>query len=75
MPIKNEQRLFKELGIRIAQLRKEKGLSQERLSELTGLDRVAIGYIEQGRRHPTVSTLFKIANGLGIKLQDLVKGF
>ncbi len=66
---------FRELGKRIANGRKEKGLTQTVLGEKTGLDRVAIGYIEQGKRRPTVTTLYRISCGLGMKLEDLIKGF
>lgn len=72
---KNEDRLFRELGKRIANSRKEKSLTQAVLGEKTGLDRVAIGYIEQGKRRPTVTTLYRIARGLDVKLEDLIKGF
>jgi transcriptional regulator with XRE-family HTH domain len=75
MNVKHEQAFFKELGGRLAQARKDKNMSQERLSELTGLDRVAIGYIEQGRRKPTVTTMYRLSQGLGLKLEQLFRGY
>ena len=45
------------VGRRIQALRKGKGLSQEQLVELLVMDRVSIGYIEQGRRSPRLVTL------------------
>ena len=71
---KQQQKFFNELGDRIAKYRKQRGFSQERLAADSDIDRVAVGYIEQGRRKPTVTTVYKIAKALGIKLEDLFKG-
>jgi transcriptional regulator with XRE-family HTH domain len=65
---------YKELGRRIASARKQHGLSQEQLAVESGLDRSHIGYLEQGRRRPTVSTLYKISRTLHISLEQLFKG-
>jgi len=70
-----EDKLFRELGKRIADMRKLKGFTQSTLGDKAGLDRVAIGYIEQGKRRPTVTTLYRIAQSLGISLENLVKDF
>lgn len=74
MAIEQNKKVLDEIGSRIVRARKSKGVSQEALAGETGLDRVAIGYIEQGRRRPSVSTIVKIAKGLNIKLEDLFKG-
>ncbi len=57
---------------KLQQLRKDKGLSQEDLALLCGIDRTYIGRIERLERKPTIVILDKIANGLGIKLKDLL---
>lgn len=62
------------LGRRIQVLRKGKGLSQERLAERLGMDRVSIGYVEQGRRSPRLSTLYAIADALDVRVIDLFEG-
>ena len=49
------------VGSTIAGLRKSKGMSQEVLSGLAGLDRTHYSKIERGLRSPTIDTLFKIA--------------
>lgn len=74
MESKQQQKFFNELGDRIAKYRKQRGFSQEKLAAESDIDRVAVGYIEQGRRKPTVTTVYKIAKALGIKLEDLFKG-
>jgi transcriptional regulator with XRE-family HTH domain len=59
------------LGERIQKLRKEKGITQEELASMTSLDRVSIGYIEQGIRAPKLRTLLAIAKALKIEVKEL----
>ena len=59
------------LGRRIKDLRDEKEYSQEKLASLVEMDRVSIGYIEQGRRAPKLSTLYKIAKQLDVDVAKL----
>lgn len=66
--------VYKELGKRIVAARTSKGVSQEKLAALSDIDRSHMGYIEQGRRKPTVATLCKITNSLDISLEQLFKG-
>ncbi len=74
MDQKSINKIYKELGIRIVAARKSKNMSQEQLAADSGIDRSHIGFIEQGRRKPTVSTLYKIASALDIKLENLFTG-
>ena len=62
------------LGNRIADMRISRGLTQFQLAELTGLSRVYIGYIEQGKRCATLLTYLDIVSVLGYSLNDLVGG-
>lgn len=62
------------IGNRLADMRISRGLSQFQLAELTGLSRVYIGYIEQGKRCPTLLTYLDIVSVLGYSLNDLVGG-
>jgi transcriptional regulator with XRE-family HTH domain len=62
------------LGKRVAEVRKSKGVTQEQLAALTGLDRVAIAYIETGKRMPRVTSIYKIAVGLGVDVSELFRG-
>ncbi len=66
--------IYSELGKRIVKARNAKGMSQEKLATNSGIDRSHMGFIEQGRRKPTLSTLFKIAKSLDISLEQLFKG-
>lgn len=47
-------------GIRLKQLRKNKGYTQQQLAELLGISTSAVGMYEQGRREPENSILSKI---------------
>ena len=55
----------KELGNRLKQARKEKGLSQEELANLIGLKVGTVSKYEQGDRTPGIGKLQLIANALG----------
>jgi transcriptional regulator with XRE-family HTH domain len=66
--------VYKEIGKRITKERKRQGMSQERIAALSGIDRSHIGFIEQGRRKPTLSTLHKIANALNLSLEEFFRG-
>lgn len=67
--------VYKEIGKRIVKARNSKGISQEKLAAESSIDRSHMGFIEQGRRKPTLSTLYKISRSLDISLEQLFKGF
>lgn len=58
-------------GQRIAELRKEMGISQEVLAFNCKFDRTYIGYIERGEKSPTINTIARLAKGLNISLHEL----
>lgn len=60
------------VGSRIREARKARGLTQEQLAELTGLDRVAVGYLEQGRRAPRLKTLHILAEKLDVDVSYFI---
>lgn len=60
-------------GIIIKDIRKNKSISQEKLSEKTGLDRTYISLIETGKRNPTLTSICKIAQALDIKASELIQ--
>jgi transcriptional regulator with XRE-family HTH domain len=66
-------KVYAELGKRILKARTDRGMSQEKLATDSGIDRSHMGFIEQGRRKPTLSTLFKIAKSLNLSLEELFK--
>lgn len=62
------------LGHRVKELREAKGYSQEKLAYIANMDRVSIGYIEQGRRTPKISTLYNLAKYLDVSIADFFIG-
>ena len=62
------------MGERIAKLRKEKGMSQEKLAEALGLSRQAVAKWEAGQSFPSSGNLFKLAEVLGTDVDALLKG-
>jgi transcriptional regulator with XRE-family HTH domain len=57
----------------LKRLRKAKGWSQHKLSNEAGLSLTSITKLEQGvTTDPVISTIVKIANALGISLDELV---
>ncbi|MDN2659655.1 helix-turn-helix transcriptional regulator [Neptunomonas sp. CHC150] len=61
-------------GERVRQLRKEKGLSQEALADLAGIDRSYMGHIERGDQNITLTKIFQIAKALEIPICQLFDG-
>lgn len=59
------------LGKRIKELRKNSGLTQEKLAELIGIDITTLSGIESGRHFPSLITLEKISNSLNCSLHTL----
>lgn len=62
------------LGLRIKDLREERGLSQYACAPLLGVSRTYLVDVECGRRNVSLATLDSIARGLGISLEELLKG-
>ncbi len=62
-----------EIGNRIRSFRTNKGLSQEKLAELSELNTSYIGQIERGEKNPSVDTVHSITAALGIELSGLFK--
>jgi transcriptional regulator with XRE-family HTH domain len=61
-------------GIRVRQLREEKGWSQEEFADRCGVHRSYMGVVERGERNLTLSTLHKLASTLEISVAALLRG-
>lgn len=60
------------LGQIIRSRREAKGLTQIELASKSSVDRNYIGMLERGERNPSYLSLQKIANGLGIPVNQLI---
>ena len=67
-------RVVKQLGKRIAELRRERGMSQGDLAQKLKFKPSPqwVSQLERGTRSPTIDTLCKVANALDVTLADLV---
>jgi transcriptional regulator with XRE-family HTH domain len=61
------------VGRNVRRIRERKGLTQEQLAELSGFSQQYISGLEQGRRNPTVVTLYELASALDVSHIDLVR--
>jgi transcriptional regulator with XRE-family HTH domain len=60
------------VGRNLKRVRLEKGLSQERFAELSGFTQQYLSDLENGRRNPTIVTLYELARALDIEHVVLV---
>jgi len=65
---------YNRLGERVISEREKKSLSQEKLGEISDVDRTYIARIEEGKVNPSIMVLYKIAKALKMKLSQLLKG-
>lgn len=72
---RDQNKFLKDFGNRLALVRKQKGITQERLADVVDLHRTYIGFIEQGKRNPSIGNIHKIAKALNISLKDLFAPF
>lgn len=68
-----ERDILMRFGRRVRELRKKRGLSQERLGLEAGLDRSYMGGVERGERNVSLVNVEKIAKALRVKLQVLFR--
>ena len=61
------------VGTRLRELRKLKGLSQEKMAELAGVNPKYYSEVERGKRNVTVRVMERIATNLGITLGELFR--
>ena len=61
------------LAHNLQELRKERGLSQEKLAEKAGVHRTYIGMIERSEKNITLLNMEKIARALNVEITDLLK--
>lgn len=60
------------VGRNFARLRRERGLTQEEVEARSGFSQQYLSGLEQGRRNPTVVTLYELSRALGVSHVDLV---
>ena len=70
--VMEDNEYLKQFAQRVRKLRDSQGISQEKLAERAGLHRTYIGMVERLERNPSLVCVYKIANGLGIDIKELL---
>ncbi|ELB2181738.1 helix-turn-helix domain-containing protein [Vibrio diabolicus] len=65
-------KLAEAVGLRIVQMRRSKGLPQEKLALLAEIDRSYMSRIERGKINITLEKLYQIADTLGCDVKELL---
>jgi transcriptional regulator with XRE-family HTH domain len=73
MPKQYDRNFLKALGAKFAEIRHTRKMSQEELASRSELHRTYIGFIEQGRRDPSIGTLKRIATALETDLYEILE--
>lgn len=60
-------------GQKVREIRKSKGLSQEALADIAGVDRSYMGHIERGEKNITLTKIYQIAEALNINASELLE--
>ena len=68
------QDIQKQIGAKVRSLRLRNKWTQDLFADRSGLNRAHVGEIERGESNVTIQTLKIIADTLGVKIMDLVKG-
>jgi transcriptional regulator with XRE-family HTH domain len=63
-----------QIGSNIQRIRKEEGLTLDALAERSGVSKAMLSQIESDKVNPTVLTIWKIARGLEVELDAILKG-
>lgn len=64
--------LLERFGLAVRRLREERRLTREGVASGSGLSAVYIGNIERGEVNPTLLTQRRLADGLGVPLDEIV---
>lgn len=65
--------ITEKIGSRIRELRNSLGLSQEKLALKADIDRTYLAGVEQGKRNPSIKSLEKIVEALGVSFSEFFK--
>ncbi len=64
-------KILEYFGVRVRELRKQRGLSQEKLAELAGVHRTYIGMIERAEKNLTLTNIERISKALDTKIAEI----
>ncbi len=72
MKIDNERDTVIAICEELSRIRREQGISQQRLSEIADISRTGLRHVESLKYNPTLYTLLKIAKALDADLSEII---
>lgn len=61
------------IGENVRKVRLKRGLTQERFAEKSGFSQQYLSSLENGRRNPSIVTIYELATALGVSHLELLK--
>jgi transcriptional regulator with XRE-family HTH domain len=61
------------VGENVRKARLKRGLTQERFAEKSGFSQQYLSSLENGRRNPSIVTIYELATALGVSHLELLK--
>jgi transcriptional regulator with XRE-family HTH domain len=61
------------VGQNVRRIRQKRRLTQEKFAEISGFSQQYLSSLENGRRNPTVVTIYELATALGVSHIELVR--
>jgi len=62
------------LGDTLRQLRRERGMTMDALTAASGVSKSVLSQIERDQTNPTVATLLRLTEALGVSIEDVLRG-
>ena len=66
-------KIYEQFGNNMKRIRTKKKMSQGDVARALEVDRGYISNIENGKKNPTIATIQKLANALGVSANELLK--
>ncbi|WP_405252237.1 helix-turn-helix domain-containing protein [Dokdonia sp. Asnod3-C12] len=70
--MESKKEILIQFGIKVREIRKKNGISQEELAHRADLHRTYIGMIERAEKNITLLNIEKIANALEVNINELM---
>jgi transcriptional regulator with XRE-family HTH domain len=67
------ERICQEVARLLRETREKRRISKNALAQLSGISRRMIGFVERGERNPTLDTLLRLTDAMGVDLEALIK--
>lgn len=53
--------------------RERQGISKYKVEQTSGISQQMVGYVERGVKKPSLETALRMADGIGLNLEDVIK--